>query len=52
MLGLGLTGVQSSLDPVDLNSLCGAPKQGDLLFALPTTVAFPEREAAVSQGCG
>lgn len=51
MLGLGLTGVKSSSDLVDFNSLCGAPQQGDLLFVLPTTVAFPGREAAVSQGC-
>lgn len=32
--------------------VCGPLKQGALLLALPTTVAFPEREAAVSQGCG
>lgn len=36
---------------LDLNTLCGAPKQRALLFALPTIVAFPEREATVSQRC-
>lgn len=28
---------------------CGAPKQGTLLFALPTTVAFPERRQLLAK---